>query len=35
MANPLILPTGRQALMQQMGRVRRQADRQKEDERSL
>jgi integrase len=35
MANPLILPTGRQALMQQMGRERRQADRQKEDERSL
>ena len=33
MANPLILPTGRQALMQQMGRERRQADRQKEDER--
>jgi len=35
MANPLILPAGRQALMQQMGRERRQAKRQKEDEQIL
>ena len=32
MANPLILPTGRQDLMKQVGRELRQANRQKEDE---
>ena len=35
MANPLILPGSRQALMQLMGRELRQANRQKEDERIL
>jgi len=35
MANPLILPTGRRDLMQQMGRERREANRQKVDEQIL